>query len=48
MARGVALLDAVGYDAGGPHVLAYKIGVFEALDRRSGFDVRTAHPRSPL
>jgi hypothetical protein len=26
-------------------VLAYKIGVFEALDRRNGFDVRT--PRIP-
>jgi GNAT superfamily N-acetyltransferase len=37
--------DAAGYDAGGPRVLAYKIGVFEALDRRSGFDVRT--PRIP-
>jgi GNAT superfamily N-acetyltransferase len=37
--------DAAGYDAGGPRVLAYKIGVFEALDRRNGFDVRT--PRIP-
>lgn len=37
--------DAAGYDAGGPHVLAYKIGVFEALDRGNGFDVRT--PRIP-
>lgn len=36
---------AAPYDAGGPCVLAYKIGVFEALDRRSGFDVRT--PRIP-
>lgn len=36
---------AAGCDVGGPQVLAYKIGVFEALDRRSGFDVRT--PRIP-
>jgi len=42
---GEAIHDAAGYDAGGPHVLAYKIGVFEALDRRNGFDVRT--PRIP-
>jgi hypothetical protein len=26
---------------GGPEVLAHKIGVFEHLDRRHGFDVRT-------
>jgi hypothetical protein len=37
--------DAAVYDAGGPSVLAYKIGMFEALDRASGFDVRT--PRIP-
>jgi hypothetical protein len=37
--------DAGCYDAGGPDVLAYKIGMFEALDRRNGFDVRT--PRIP-
>lgn len=37
--------DAAGYDGGGPRVLAYKIGMFEALDRRNGFDVRT--PRIP-
>jgi GNAT superfamily N-acetyltransferase len=37
--------DAAVYDAGGPAVLAYKIGVFEALDHRRGFDVRT--PRIP-
>jgi GNAT superfamily N-acetyltransferase len=37
--------DAAGYDAGGPRVLAYKIGVFEALDRQNGFAVRT--PRIP-
>jgi GNAT superfamily N-acetyltransferase len=37
--------DAAVYDAGGPDVLAYKIGMFEAMDRRSGFDVRT--PRLP-
>jgi GNAT superfamily N-acetyltransferase len=42
---GEAIQDAAVYDAGGPHVLAYKIGVFEALDRRDGFDVRT--PRIP-
>jgi GNAT superfamily N-acetyltransferase len=39
------LADAAVYDAGGPAVLAHKIGVFEGLDRRSGFDVRT--PRIP-
>lgn len=37
--------DAGVYDLGGPDVLAHKIGIFEALDRRSGFDVRT--PRIP-
>lgn len=37
--------EAAVYDLGGPDVLAYKIGIFEALDRRSGFDVRT--PRIP-
>ncbi|HEX7838348.1 MAG TPA: hypothetical protein VF469_12825 [Kofleriaceae bacterium] len=37
--------DAAVYDLGGPDVLAAKIGIFEALDRRSGFDVRT--PRIP-
>jgi hypothetical protein len=37
--------DAAVYVAGGPDVLAHKIGIFEALDRRSGFDVRT--PRIP-
>lgn len=37
--------DAAVYDVGGPDVLAHKIGIFEALDRRSGFDVRT--PRIP-
>jgi GNAT superfamily N-acetyltransferase len=37
--------EAACYDAGGPDVLAYKIGVFEALDRQNGFDVRT--PRIP-
>jgi GNAT superfamily N-acetyltransferase len=37
--------DAAPYDAGGPSVLAYKIGMFEAVDRASGFDVRT--PRIP-
>lgn len=37
--------EAACYDAGGPDVLAYKIGVFEALDRGNSFDVRT--PRIP-
>lgn len=32
-------------DIGGPDVLAHKIAIFEALDRRSGFDVRA--PRIP-
>lgn len=43
--RGDNLDDAAVYDAGGPDVLAYKIGMFEALERASGFDVRT--PRIP-
>lgn len=33
--------EARGWDLGGPEVLAHKIGVFECLDRRYGFDVRT-------
>jgi hypothetical protein len=33
--------EARGGDVGGPEVLAHKIGVFEYLDRRHGFDVRT-------
>jgi hypothetical protein len=37
--------EAAVYDAGGPNVLAYKIGLFEAVDRANGFDVRT--PRIP-
>jgi hypothetical protein len=37
--------DVAGHDACGPGVLAYKIAVFEARDRRSGFEVRT--PRIP-
>jgi hypothetical protein len=36
---------AAGSDIGGPDVLARKIAIFEALDRRSGFDVRV--PRIP-
>ncbi|HEX2686672.1 MAG TPA: hypothetical protein VHN14_08640 [Kofleriaceae bacterium] len=39
-------LDKIAaYDAGGPDVLAYKIAIFEFLDRQSGFDVRS--PRIP-
>jgi hypothetical protein len=37
--------DAAAADVGGPDVLAYKIAIFDHLDRRSGFDVRA--PRIP-
>lgn len=37
--------EVAGYDVGGPDVLARKIAIFEFLDRRNGFDVRT--PRIP-
>jgi GNAT superfamily N-acetyltransferase len=40
-----ALSRSMAGDVGGPEVLAYKIAVFEHLDRTSGFDVRT--PRIP-
>lgn len=40
-----AINREAGADVGGPAVLAYKIAMFEHLDRRSGFDVRT--PRIP-
>ena len=33
--------EAKGWDLGGPEVLAQRIAVFEHLDRRHGFDVRT-------
>jgi hypothetical protein len=37
--------EVAAYDTGGPDVLAYKIAIFDHLDRQSGFDVRA--PRIP-